>query len=181
MPFTIERARKYLHSNNFSRLFIEEMGWDNPGADLDIQFNGLTLKLKAIAQKRGLAVFLCPPLANGKLPEYATRRKIEALVRKSAHEHLIIFTNADYSMQKWQWVRHEPGKPTASREFNYTKGQSGDALLQRLQHAVFSFEEEDGLTILDVTSRVRATFDLERVTKRFYERFKSEHTAFLKL
>ncbi len=180
MPFVFERARSYLSSNNLTKLFIEEMGWDHPAADLVIQFNGESLKLAAIAQKRGMQVFRCPPLPDGRLPDYAARRKIEALVRKSAHEHLIVFTNADHSQQKWQWVRHEPGRPTACREYDYARGQSGDALLQRLQHVVFDFEEEEGLTILDVTRRARAAFDLERVTKRFYERFTGEHAAFMK-
>ena len=30
-----------------------------------------------------------------------------------------------------------------------------------------------------MTSRVRAAFDVEKVTKRFYDRFKKEHSAFL--
>jgi len=33
---------------------------------------------------------------------------------------------------------------------------------------------------VDVASRVRAGFDVDRVTKRFYDRFKSEHDTFLK-
>ena len=34
--------------------------------------------------------------------------------------------------------------------------------------------------MFDVTSRVRSSFDIERVTKKFYDHFKKEHTAFLK-
>ena len=178
MAFDFGRARKYLQSFNLSKLFIEEMGWDLPAANLAITLNDAPLQLTSIAQKRGLAVYACPPLPDGQLPDYATRRKIESQVRKSAHEHLIIFTNAERSLQKWQWVRHEPGRPAASREYDYAVGQPGDLLLQRLQHAVFTLEEEETLTIIDATSRVRATFDLERVTRRFYDRFKSEHAAF---
>ncbi len=40
-------------------------------------------------------------------------------------------------------------------------------------------EEEEDLTIADVTSRVRAAFDVDKVTKKFYDHFKKEHTAFL--
>ena len=36
------------------------------------------------------------------------------------------------------------------------------------------------MTIVDVTGRAKAAFDVERVTKRFYDRFKTEHDAFLK-
>ena len=155
------------------------MGWDRSGAELEIPFEGDVLFLTGVAQKRGLMVYVCSPLADGNIPDYATRKKIETQVRKSVHEHLIIFTNLDHTRQVWQWVRREPGKPTTSREFEYSIGQSGDVLLQRLQNLVFTLEEEESLGITDVTSRVRATFDLERVTKRFYERFKDEHDVFL--
>ena len=180
MPMDLTRARQHLRAFNLTELFIEVMGWDRPGPDVPIDLDGFALTLKAVAQKRGLVVLVCPPLADGQLPNHATRRKIEAQVRKTAHEHLLIFINADCSAQKWQWVRREPGRPTASREFDYVRDQKEESLLQRLNHAVFSFEEEEGLNILDVTSRVRAAFDLERVTKRFYERFKTEHDAFMR-
>ena len=44
----------------------------------------------------------------------------------------------------------------------------------------FSFEEEEQLTLLDVTNRVGTAFYAEKVTKKFYDRFKKEHDAFLK-
>ena len=58
MPFKIAEARKNLQSFDLKKLFIEEMGWDNPGSDLVIRFNGQNIKLKAIAQKRGFGVFV---------------------------------------------------------------------------------------------------------------------------
>ena len=41
-----------------------------------------------------------------------------------------------------------------------------------------SIEEEPSLTVPVVTSRVRAALDVEKVTKRFYERFRTQLTAF---
>lgn len=179
MTFDLNRARQHLQTSNFRKLFIEDMGWDHPTSDLDIQYNGDQLHLTAVAQKRGLAVLVCSPLESGQIPEYADRRKIETQLRKLVHEHILIFTNADYTKQVWQWVRREPGRPTTSREYEYYQGQSGQALLERLQGLVFTLEEEESLGIFDVTSRVRATFDVERVTRRFYDRFKEEHKAFM--
>ena len=77
-------------------------------------------------------------------------------------------------------MKRETGKPTACREHAYHRGQTGEALIQRLQNIVFSLEEEERLSLPEVTSRTRAAFDLERVTKRFYERFKTELAGFLK-
>ena len=45
----------------------------------------------------------------------------------------------------------------------------------------FSLDEEDNITIIDVTARVRSNFtqNAERITKRFYNEFKTQHTALL--
>jgi tRNA1(Val) A37 N6-methylase TrmN6 len=180
MPFKIAEARKELQVFDLKKLFIEHLGWDNPGADITIRFNGQPLKLKAIAQKRGLGAFTVPPI-NGKIPDYATRRKIEVEVRKIVAEHILIFTSADGNTLRWQWVRREHGKPTTAREYQYSKGQNGDALLQRLEKMYFSLEDEESLEgIIDATRRVRSAFNIEKVTKKFYERFKQEHEDFLK-
>jgi hypothetical protein len=74
------------------------------------------------------------------------------------HEHILIFTNMNYTKQVWQWVRREPGRPTTSREYDYYQGQSGQALLERLQGLVFTLEEEESLGILDVASVWAATY-----------------------
>ncbi len=181
MNIDVDHLRKQLHAFDFRRMFINELGWDRAtNQDTTIQVDGQGYCLRAVAQKRGLVVFHCPTPAGLTLPDYATRRKIDARVRKTFHEHLIIFTDPANTRQKWLWVRREPGKPSAGREIGFGPGQSGEALIQRLQTLAFSLEEEEGLTIVDVNSRVRAGFDLERVTRRFYDRFKTERTAFLK-
>ncbi len=180
MTFDLNRARQHLQTSNFRKLFIEDMGWDHPTSDLEIQYNGDQLHLTAVAQKRGLTVLICSPLESGLIPDYADRRKIETQLRKLIHEHILIFTNVNYTKQVWQWVRREPGRPTTSREYDYYQGQSGQALLERLQGLVFTLEEEESLGIFDVASRVRATFDVERVTRRFYDRFREEHAAFMR-
>ena len=58
------------------------------------------------------------------------------------------------------------------------RGQSGTALLQRLQKIAFAIEEEEGLSVPVVASRVGKALDVEKVTKRFYERFRTELAAF---
>lgn len=48
------------------------------------------------------------------------------------------------------------------------------------QGLAFSLVEEEQLGLVQVTSKVRKQLDVEKITKRFYERFKKEHNAFLK-
>jgi hypothetical protein len=175
----VTRTRHLLQKFDFRTLFIEELGWDHHPASLEVPVDGQTLVLTSVAQKRGMVVLLCAPFADGRMPDYAMRRKIERHVAKSVFQHLIIYTDTDNTTQIWQWVKRETGKPAACREHTYHKSQSGDALIQKLQLISFTLEEEERLSHLDVTGRARAAFDVERVTKRFYDRFKAEHAAFL--
>jgi len=180
MPLNINHVRELLKEFDFVALFREELGWDTHSAHVEIQLDGQPQKLQAVAQKRGMVALRCPTPAGGHLPEYSVRRKIEQQVAKAAHEHLIIFTDAGQTTQIWQWVKREPGKPAACREHTFHKSQNGDALIQKLEVIAFTLAEEETLVLGDVTRRARAGFDVERVTKRFYEIFQKEHTAFLK-
>jgi len=174
----IAKARTYLKESDFETLFIEELGWDHYNKHLEIQVDSHTFTLSAIAEKKGMGAFTCSPSANGRIPDYAVRRKIEGLTAKSIHEHIIIYADNDGTTQIWQWVRRETGKPAACREHPYHKNQTGDSLIQKLQNIAFSLEEEEALTLPHVTGRMRKAFDVERVTKRFYDRFKKEHDSF---
>jgi hypothetical protein len=174
------RVREHVKSFNFGKLFIEELGWDHHAQRLEVPVDGQTFNLVAIAQKKGMVAFGCDAGSDGKIPDHATRRKIERQVSKSVHEHLVLYVDQDQTTQIWQWVKRERGKPTACREHTYHKGQSGESLLQKLQAIAFSLEEEESLTIVDVARRSRKAFDVERITKRFYDEFRKQHANFLK-
>lgn len=181
MTLDVTRTRSALHAFDFSTLFVEELGWDHQRELLTVFENQRTIILEAIAHKRGMVAYCCPTPMGEHLPDYATRRRIEQQVAKVAHEHFLIFTDAGQTTQIWQWVKREPGKPTACREHRFTREQSGDALIQKLAAIAFTLEEEERLTLVDVTGRARKGFDAERVTKRFFEQFQKQHVAFLKL
>ena len=179
MQHKTDQTRNYLQESEFESLFVEELGWEYHTQELPVKVEHTDYTLTAIAEKRGMVVFHCAATLNAPLPNYATRRVIQQEVAKSVHEHVIIYTDAAKTTQLWQWVRREPGKPDACREHRYHHEQTGNALLQKLETIAFSLEEEDALTLPDVTGRVRAAFDVAPVTKRFYERFKKEHDAFI--
>ena len=180
MQINRDQIRQLLRDFEFETLFIEELGWDRHTQSLNITIDEMEHLLTATTEKRGMVVFQCSARTDGSIPDYATRRKIQREVARSVHEHLIIYTDAERTTQIWQWVKREPGRPSACREHHYHRGQSGEALIQRLETIAFSLEEEDNLTLLDVTGRVRTAFDVARVTKRFYDRFKTEHARFLR-
>ncbi len=180
MSSDFARIRQRLKEGDFRALFIEELGWDRHDARLTVQVDGQSWALQACAQKRGMVAYLCPAPDGVRVPDYAVHRKIEHQVARSVHEHLIVFTDSAKTTQVWQWVRRESGKPTACREHHFHRKQSGEALARKLQAIAFTLDEEEDLTLTNVTRRTRSGFDVERVTKRFYDQFKKEHAGFLK-
>ena len=179
MPVSIEELRSHLQAFDFPRLFVEGLGWDHYVTEpFVVRVNERDYTLNPIAEKAGFAVYECDSSVDNNIPQYPVRRKLESEVAKRTFEHLIIFTDPGRKAQVWQWVRRESGKPAACREYAYTTGGSGDHLLQRIQPLFVSLDEEPSLNIALVASRVRAALDVEKVTKRFYDRFRTELTAF---
>ena len=179
MPVSTEELRPHLQAFDFPRLFVEGLGWDHYVTEpFVVRVNERGYTLNPIAEKAGFAVYECDSSVDNNIPQYPVRRKIESEVAKRTFEHLIIFTDPGRKAQVWQWVRRETGKPAACREYAVTTGASGDHLLQRIQSLFVSLDEEPSLNIALVASRVRAALDVEKITKRFYERFQKELKAF---
>lgn len=167
------RVRQYLGIFDFKNLFIQEMGWDRAGGTpIPIQVNQEQYELVPVAKKRLLVVFEC---RCETIPNRATQKKIHAELRKVAHENFIIFTDKDRTDQRWFFVWRDPGKTIRAHVY----GPNED-LRQRLEMISFSLAEEDALSPIEVLSRVRGSFDVDRVTKSFYDDFKKEHTALMK-
>ena len=160
-------------------LFVDELGWDHGGEDTTIAVaENRTFALEAIAHKRGFVAYQCVS-GRTRLPDYRTRQQIERRLAKTTHEHLIVFATTTHSVQCWQWVKRELGQPPRYRQHHYSRGQHAEALTQKLERLRFTLEEEERVSIADAALRVAKAFDVEKVTKRFYDRFKTEHQAFL--
>ena len=181
MPTLLDRDRIKRHLENFDlcSLFIEVLGWDHGGTNTEATVEGRTFALEAVAHKRGMVVYQYVADSVDAFPDYPTRQKIERKVVKTVREHLIVYAPYDRSALYWQWVKREPSRPDRTRHHIYHLGQSGEALIQKLEQIAFTLDEEDDLSIVDISSRVRAAFDVDKVTKGFYDRFREEHHAFL--
>jgi len=178
MSLNAPRVRHYLKEFKFEKLFLEELGWDQPSGNSEVKVDDRAFFLRGLAQKRGVQIFLCESDEGGPLPDYATRRKIEKQVTRIAYEHLLIFVDQARGLQIWQWVSRQPGQPVACREHRYSaSSQTGDSLIQKLDAISFPISEEEGLTLTGVTVSLRDAFDRDKLTKRFYDFFKKEHTA----
>jgi len=179
MPFDLQRARPLLQNCNLPILFVEELGWEPARQKLTLREAERDYAFTAVAQKHGFIAYMCES-PDGRLPDHATRLKLDRKLSETSFEHLIVFATKDRAQQSWLWVRRETGRPLAARSHDYHRGQQGDSLLQKLQALFVSLEEtEVGLSTVVVAGRARAAFDIERVTKAFYRDFDIHRKAFL--
>ncbi|KOF03626.1 hypothetical protein OB69_04820 [Roseivirga seohaensis subsp. aquiponti] len=170
----------YIKDFDFETLF-NELGWDTFANQLPVAVNNDAFMLKGVAQKKGFVILLCPPLPNGKIPVSNIRKQIENKVSKNYFEHLIIYADQDQKHQIWQLAVKEENKPKQVREVSWYSHQDVEGLFQRMKNLLFTLDEEETITIVDVGIRIREGFakNSEQVTKKFYTEFKKQHVAFL--
>ena len=176
---TVKKSEKYLDEFTLQPLFIDELGWDHGGRDIEISVADKIFVLEAIAQKRGMVAYQYVAESVDTFPDYPTRQKIEKAVTKNVREHLIVYAPVEQETHYWQWVKRQPGQSDRTRYHKYHSAQEGESLIQKLEQIAFTLEEEEKLTLVDVSKQVRAAFDVEKVTRRFYDRFKKDHDVFL--
>lgn len=177
MPTSLDTdlVKGLLRSFKFEELFTE-LGWDHLDVEsIKITVDHVDYELEAVAQKRGVQVFVCWAQS---IPGATLRHKIDSRLTQHAHEHLLIFAEAAKSRQVWQWVAHEAGQPHFLRSFSWQKGQDGNVLTQRLAEIAVPISEEESIDLTTMTHLLKDALDRDKVTKRFYERFAKEREQF---
>ena len=180
----IPQTRDLLQGFDFSTLFIEELGWSQP-----ITRNSVTAALKGtsfvrreIAELSGVPVFEIT-VEDGGIPDAKTRAAIHKEIAKIHHENLLVFVDKERRQSLWYWVKRE-GKKQYPREHLYMRGQPGDLFLSKLGSMVVDlsdFDETGTVPVVEVASRLQQALDVEKVTKKFYGEFSTQHLAFLDL
>jgi hypothetical protein len=183
MSINYRRTSECLKAFDFRTLFIEHLGWGNArGRATTLVADELRYRATPIAELGGMVVFVVEPQSDAPFPETRIQKRVERDLGKIAHEHLIIFLDANKTKATFLWVKRGIRASAKDRRHTYERGQPGDALLRKLAGIVFRSEDLDAegrASIVDVTARIAKAFDVERVTKRFYEDFKKEHDKFL--
>lgn len=175
-----QQFKQYVEEFDFTKLF-NRLGWSYMKHQDPVKLGDITFTLDTVAEKSGFRILVCGPDDKGKIPSYSVRMKLDRAVSKLYGEHLIIFQDKNHTAQLWQWVLREPGKPPQISESYWYQGQEPELLYQKTSGLFFTLDEEENITIVDVTGRVRENFqqNREKVTKKFYEGFKKEHKNFL--
>jgi hypothetical protein len=182
MALNLSRTRELLQDFDFSRLFIEELGWSRPSSSKLVQTdNGVTFERRQIAQLAGVVVF--EVWTGESIPDAKARVAISKEISKLHHENLLIFVDEKRTQSLWYWVKRQ-GAKVYPRDHLYIKGQPGDLFLSKLASLVVDISEldtEGNIPLTEVAHRLKEALDVERVTKRFYKEFQEQHVQFLVL
>jgi hypothetical protein len=150
------------------------MGWDNDRNQTPLLLvDDVAYHPEIIADKRGFKIITI----NGAIPAYTTRMKIDKRMKAQYHNHILIFADAKKQEQLWLYSYND-GKKDRKTEIRYSNSQDAERLYQRASGLIFEIDEQDAITIVDVSARVRDNLanNAEKVTKKFYDLFKKEHT-----
>lgn len=179
MIITRNLFSKYVKGFDFVGLF-NYLGWDRSRAKLsDIMVKNQTYHFTNIAQKSSFLIVECRG-NDGKIPVYSIRSRIDSELRKQVQEHMIIFCDETNTEQVWLYSYRFNGK-IKKAEVAYNTSQDTERLYQRTAGLFFSIDEQDNITIFDVTQRMNSNFavNTEKVTKKFYDGFKKQHIKFI--
>ncbi|QMS90826.1 hypothetical protein HUN01_25795 [Nostoc edaphicum CCNP1411] len=164
-----------------STFLIEELGWSKPSRQKPetLKIDNKTYQYQKIAEFSGVAIFEVTA-ADGNIPEAKVRFAIHQEITKLIAENLLIFVNEERTRSLWYWVKRE-GSKTFVRDHLYVKGQPGDLFLSKLGSVVIDITElEHGEpTVVEIAYKLQRGFDVEAVTKKFYNKFQELHQKFL--
>jgi hypothetical protein len=182
MQFNLERARKLLQQFNFADLFIDELGWEQPGQTRPdtLTHDHLTYTRCQVAQLAGVVVFELTA-ADGQIPEAKIRAALQQQVTGQYYENLLIFVDGQRTQSVWYWVKRD-GSKRYPRSHHFVKGQTGDLFLGKISAMFVDMSELDeagNIPVVEVAGRMKAAMDVERVTKKFFDEFQLAHAKFL--
>ena len=181
MTLNLKRSRQYLQEFDFRSLFIEELGWSIPTSRKVTAFEveGLVFNRVAIAELAGVIV-LEITAEEGQIPDSKLRNKIHQVISQIYAENLLIFLDQERRQSLWYWVKRD-GTKLYRRDHLFVKGQTGDLFLSKLGGLVVDITEfeQKQVSVISAARKLKEAFDIERVTKQFYNDFKDLHSDFL--
>ena len=176
----VQRTKQLLEAFDFPRLFVEELGWNNPDGrqPIRVQAGEDAYEARPVAELGGVAVL---EIACRDIPDAKTRKQIHQRIRPQRAEHILVFVDPGRTKTCWSWVKVED-KREHLRDHYYFRGQPGDAFIAKIAALAVDFSEldQDGrLGLLDASRKVRDALDTQRLIRRFYGEFQSAKDGFV--
>lgn len=185
MPkLNLSQSRDLLQAFDFTNLFVEQLGWSHAASPKPkkLTLGDVEISQKQIAELGGVVVFEITT-SDGTIPNAKQQAAIHKELSKTHYENVLIFLDKARTQSLWYWVKRD-GKKSYPRPHEFLKGQPGDLFLSKIGSMVVDLGELDehgNIAVTEVARRVKDSLDVERVTKKFYEDYKTEHVRFVEL
>jgi adenine-specific DNA-methyltransferase len=179
----LERIRQRLEAFGQSRdltlmtrLFCEDLGWGEPRGFTQRRLqlpSPLSCEVQAVpvAQMSGLPVY-CVEWPQERLPGVTARRAVQRALSPLSTEHVVCYLTWDGRQLAFTWARRRSDGKIELRTLPYEVGSPARTTIERLAEMAFS-PDELGPTgqpsITAVTDKLNRAFDVEAVTKQFYQ------------
>ncbi|MGB9755169.1 Eco57I restriction-modification methylase domain-containing protein, partial [Roseiflexus castenholzii] len=123
-----------------------------------------------VAHLAGLPVFRMD-WDEDRLPSVAARRAVQKALKPLHAEHLLCSVTRNGRRLALTWARPRPDGATEGRTLSYEVGSPARTTIERLAELAFSLDElaAGDPPITAVTDKLNRAFDVEAVTKRFYQ------------
>jgi adenine-specific DNA-methyltransferase len=178
----LERIRQRLEAFGQSRdltlmtkLFCEDLGWGVPRGLTPRRLqlpSPLSCEVQAVpvAQMSGLPVY-CVEWPQDKLPGVTARRAVQKALASVSTEHVVCYITRDGQQLAFTWARRRGDGKIELRTLPYEVGSPARTTIERLAEMAFRWKElETGEPpITHVTDKLNRAFDVEAVTKQFYQ------------
>ena len=170
----ISQLREHLINFQFNKMFVEDLGWEHPKNPTTgkIKITDTLISYSRIAEISGVPVLKFSQETLKKFNSNSERKKFHKAIQKQEIKHLALFSD-----EKSFFSLSYLSKDEQVRTYSYFKEQSGDYFISKLANVHFGIEDEPN--IAEIGTKLEKAFDTEKVTKRFFEHFKSNHNHFL--
>lgn len=158
-------------------VFRDILGWDSQKNDIEIfQVRGVDVRGTKIASMfKGVGVFRFEFPSSTSVPAQFQNEISKAVGAKYAERLVIIETDSNST---WLWPKRTSGGSLTHEKFTTAKSSMPVFLAQRLAGLRFSSTDAlSGISISELRERLRGSFDTSNVTKKFFDRFKSQHES----
>ncbi len=157
-------------------LFCETLGWGGcrDARPLELRLGAPVNKqvvARPVTELSGLRVFRLD-WPEQRLPGVTARRAVQRALQPTNAEHLVCYLTPDQRQAAFTWARKRPDGKIELRTLPYEVGSPARTTIERLGELAFSLHEL-GPTgrppITALTDKLNRAFDVEAVTRRFYQ------------
>ena len=176
------RIENILNSGNspdkLGKLFCQILNWGAPRGLTPRLLNigapmSQNLTIQPVAQLSGLPVYRVV-WPGDRLPGITARRAVQRALKPMHAEHLLCYITQDARQLAFTWARERPDGKIELRTLPYEAGSTARTTIERLAELAFTLDELDHgqPPITTVTDKLDRAFDVEAVTRRFFEDYK---------